>query len=734
MNLSHLFKFLLIFSIFFTGCEENFPYEDILDLSGAVSKELPEGEDLNGYEAVDLGLPSGIKWATCNVGATSPGDYGKRYAWGEIKEKDYYNWDIYKWAKGSSTTLTKYCTDSSNGTVDGKKYLDLEDDVAHATWGGSWRMPTAAEFEELRNECSWYWTYENGTDGYRVTSRTNGNSIFLPTDLYSSGSPMYGDYDYYWSSSKGSSDSYARCLYIYKSSASITIASRYINYPIRPVSGDRIKFSVSVNSAGNGTVAIKGDSLTSAAFKEASAVTVTATPDSGFEFKGWFVGDADAPVSADAEYTFTVYENVALVAKFVKPATVTVSSAGNGAVEIKGNAENLVKFEDGASVTVVATPDDGYVFSGWFVGNADSPVSTDAEYTFVIKENIELVAKFIKGATVKVVYTGSGSVKIDGKSVSSLMVGVGSTVTVTAIPGSGYKLNGWFVADEEDATSTDAEYTFTVNEDISLVAMFIKLYEVSVSSSGNGTVAISGCTDLSVKYGVGSTITVVATPDSGFEFKGWFIGDAAAPMSTETEYSFTVVKDIALVARFKQPFDNNGHEYVDLGLPSGIKWATCNVGATKPEEFGNYYAWGEINTKESYADNNSLTYKKSSYNIEISGNVKYDAASYCWKGTWRMPTRAEFNELVENCAWEWTAVNGVDGYKVTSTVNGNSIFLPAAGYKWNTGSYSGSYYWSGSYYNSTLNYSSYSFYFRSGYYSVSYDDRYYGYPIRPVCE
>ena len=576
MNLSHLFKFLLIFSIFFTGCEENFPYEDILDLSGAVSKELPEGEDLNGYEAVDLGLPSGIKWATCNVGATSPGDYGKRYAWGEIKEKDYYNWDIYKWAKGSSTTLTKYCTDSSNGTVDGKKYLDLEDDVAHAAWGGSWRMPTAAEFEELRNECSWYWTYENGTDGYRVTSRTNGNSIFLPTGLYSSGSPMYGDYDCYWSSSKGSSDSYARCLYIYKSSASIAIASRYINYPIRPVSGDRIKFSVSVNSAGNGTVAIKGDSLTSAAFKEASAVTVTATPDSGFEFKGWFVGDADAPVSADAEYTFTVYENVALVAKFVKPATVTVCSAGNGAV------------------------------------------------------------------------------------------------------------------------------------------------------------AISGCTDLSVKYGVGSTITVVATPDSGFGFKGWFVGDADAPVSTDAEYTFTVSEDVELTAKFVPVV----YEAVDLGLPSGIKWATFNVGATKPEEYGGYYAWGEINTKESYADDNSLTYKKSSYNIEISGNVKYDAASYCWKGTWRMPTRAEFKELVENCAWEWTAVNGVDGYKVTSITNGNSIFLPAAGYKSGTSRFDTAlgYYWSGSYYNSTNNYYSYSFYFRSGYYAVSSESRCCGCPIRPVCE
>ena len=660
MNLSHLFKFLLIFSIFFTGCEENFPYEDILDLSGAVSEELPEGEDLNGYEAVDLGLPSGIKWATCNVGATRPGDYGKRYAWGEIKEKDYYNWDIYKWAKGSSTTLTKYCTDSSNGTVDGKKYLDLEDDVAHAAWGGSWRMPTAAEFEELRNECSWYWTSENGNNGYRVTSRTNGNSIFLPTGLYSSGSP----YDYYWSSSKGSSDSYARCLYIYKSSASITIASRYINYPIRPVSGDRIKFSVSVNSAGNGTVAIKGDSLTSAAFKEASAVTVTATPDSGFEFKGWFVGDADAPVSADAEYTFTVYENVALVAKFVKPATVTVSSAGNGAVAIKDVDGTSATIEVGSTVTVVATPDEGYAFSGWFIDSNETPVSTAAEYTF------------------------------------------------------------------------------TVSEDVALEAKFTKCPVVTISSGGNGSVSFADSSNGSKVVLPGTEVTVVATPAEGYMFSGWYANGNETPVSTAAEYTFTVSEDVTLTARFEQMVNYNGYEYVDLGLPSGIKWATCNVGATNPEEYGGYYAWGETEEKKNYDES---TYKwrngssTSSYGTVDNKTVldpEDDVAHVKWGGSWRMPTKAEQDELRNNCTWTWTTQNGVNGYKVTSKTNGNSIFLPAAGGRNGANlNYSGSvgYYWSSSL-NEGYSYSAFNLYFYSGLYDWFDNLRYNGFSVRPVSE
>ena len=135
------------------------------------------------YEAVDLGLPSGIKWATCNVGATKPEEFGGYYAWGETEEKDDYSWGTYKWCNGSSTTMTKYCIDSSYGTVDNKTVLDLEDDVAHVKWGGSWRMPTRAEQEELRNNCTWTWTTQNAVNGYKVTSKTNGNSIFLVLPL-----------------------------------------------------------------------------------------------------------------------------------------------------------------------------------------------------------------------------------------------------------------------------------------------------------------------------------------------------------------------------------------------------------------------------------------------------------------------------------------------------------------------------------------------------------------------
>ncbi len=120
----------------------------------------------------------------------------------------------------------------------------------------------------------------------------------------------------------------------------------------------------------------------------------------------------------------------------------------------------------------------------------------------------------------------------------------------------------------------------------------------------------------------------------------------------------------------------NGHEYVDLGLPSGLLWATCNVGATNPEDYGNYYAWGETETKSDYYWNSSITYGKEIG--DISGNATYDAAYANWGGTWRMPTDNEIYELISKCTWTWTTQGGHNGYKVIGP-NGNSIFLPAAG-------------------------------------------------------
>ena len=182
--------------------EYTFVVSESIDL---FAKFIKKSDLVNGHEAVDLGLPSGVKWASCNVGASSPEEYGGYYAWGETEEKTSYRWGTYKWCNGSYDTLTKYCNDNFYGAIDNKTILDAEDDVATVKWGGRWRMPTRSEQDELRNKCDWEWASINGVNGYKVKSRINDNWIFLPAAGYrdATDTPLVGLNGIYWSSSLG---------------------------------------------------------------------------------------------------------------------------------------------------------------------------------------------------------------------------------------------------------------------------------------------------------------------------------------------------------------------------------------------------------------------------------------------------------------------------------------------------------------------------------------------------
>lgn len=189
----------------------------------------------------------------------------------------------------------------------------------------------------------------------------------------------------------------------------------------------------------------------------------------------------------------------------------------------------------------------------------------------------------------------------------------------------------------------------------------------------------------------------------------------------------------------------NGHEYVDLGLPSGTLWATCNVGATTPEGYGDYFAWGETVTKEiydgsTYFDTNDGGWGFTKYNYlgrKTVLDLEDDAAHVNWGGSWRMPTRAEWQELLDNCTWTWTTQNGINGSKVTSNKAGYTdkfIFLPAAGYRdedglSSVGSYGG--YWSSSLDERSALYAWILYFGSDQRYPFSYY-RYWGRSVRPV--
>lgn len=162
-----------------------------------------ESSEIHGY--VDLGLPSGLWWATCNVGADTPEGYGDYFAWGETQPKDSYDWSTYQYCNGSGTTLTKYCNNPDygySGFTDTLTTLQLEDDAASVNWGAEWRMPTKEEWEELCQHTTNTWTTHNGVYG-RLFTASNGNAIFLPAASFRSGYGMgsVGDNGEYLSSS-----------------------------------------------------------------------------------------------------------------------------------------------------------------------------------------------------------------------------------------------------------------------------------------------------------------------------------------------------------------------------------------------------------------------------------------------------------------------------------------------------------------------------------------------------
>lgn len=198
----------------------------------------------NGHEYVDLGLPSGTLWATCNVGASAPEGYGDYFAWGETTPKDTYNWSTYKYCNGDIGMLTKYCSNSSygdHGFIDNLTVLLPEDDAATANWGNGWCMPTADQWRELRDNTITDWTTQNGIEG-RLLTALNGNSLFLPAaggrwddELNNAGSSGY-----YWSSSLLTGDPYsAWYFYFHSGNYGVNNDRRLRGFAVRPVRSAR---------------------------------------------------------------------------------------------------------------------------------------------------------------------------------------------------------------------------------------------------------------------------------------------------------------------------------------------------------------------------------------------------------------------------------------------------------------------------------------------------------------
>ena len=716
-------------------------------------------------EAIDLGLPSGLKWASFNLGASKPEEYGYYYAWGETTPKQDYRWSTYKWCMGEEKTLIKYCIDSNygyNGFTDGKSVLDLDDDAAAVTLSDKWRMPTEDERDELRSFCSWEWVSISNVNGYRVTG-PNGNSIFIPAAGYRYGDSFdsVGSYGFYWTSSlstvSGSDTSHP--LSFGSDFVAFGSYQRYSGLPIRPVYGES-------KTETEYAIPEKIDLCLPSGLKWASFNLGASKPEEYGDYYAW--GETEPYYSSMDPLTWKEGKESGYIWSSYKWCNGSYTTMTKYCTEYNYGYNGFTDDK-----TVLDPEDDAaYVNLG---GSWRMP--TDAEWT-ELREKCTWTWTTQNGVSGRLV-TGSNGNSIflpaaGHWDVASRYYADSSGYYWSSSLGSGLPIFAWDVYFSSDYVGGDyygryfgfsvrpvyvdfgtipvesvvldkTEQVLAVGEKAVLVATVFPANATNTNvlwSSSDESVVTVSATGIVTGVSAGSAIITVTTIDGG--------KTATCNVTVKETPSSSVPVPQA----------------VDLGLPSGLKWASFNLGASKPEEYGDYYAWGE--TEPYYSSMDPPTWKEgkesgyiwSSYkwcNGSYTTMTKYcteynygyngftddktvldpedDAAYVNLGGSWRMPTDAEWTELREKCTWTWTTQNGVSGRLVTGS-NGNSIFLPAAGYWIDTRRYPAGpfgYYWSSSLRTDNPN-NALRVFFSDGGVLRETGTRSYGFSVRPVCE
>ncbi len=666
-----------------------------------VLKDLASGPSVTVPEIVDLGLPSGLKWASFNLGAAKPEESGDYYAWGETEpyyssqdllswKPGYeagYAWASYKWCLGSYYTLTKYNTNSSygnSGFTDGKTVLDPEDDAAHVNLGGNWRMPTKEEQDELRENCTWEYTQINGVDGFKVEG-PNGNSIFLPCSglledtSYRSSFFEPESNGYYWSSSlsaEASEDTfYSYLLQIYPSGMGCFLSGRYYGYSVRPVYDD-------------GTVT--------------KVVTITPTN----------IGPCSAEIPFSISTQDTVYEY--------------------GVIYSTNRSEPMIgNLGDGNYIAVITSE----VGSSRII-NELKPNTTYYARAFVIlgeEHGTTVYGNTIQFTTKEISYS-SDYVDI-GLSVAWATCNLGSSTPSN--------VGGYYRWGETDLSSSSTEYiwsgpdgftkynatdgtvTLEASDDAASVNLGGKwrmptndeLMELRdnctwTPATQNG---VKGC---SVTGPNGKSIFIPISEGTTGSYFAEFLSSSLSTYSNDAfdyvhalsyHYGDNYVHTLRTFRDWGTPirpvYDDSETipeisvpEQVDLGL--SVKWASFNLGATRPEESGSLFAWGETNTKNRFSLDNYKWYSNTDriytkYNwLSEYGIVDYkyfldaedDAAQNHLGGGWRMPTQFEIDELISNCDISFVSDyqgTGISGCIVHSNIEGftdNSLFIPSGEY------------------------------------------------------
>jgi len=421
--------------------------------NGIVNNYATSGS-VGGYQWIDLGLPSGNKWADRNIGANSSNTAGGYYSWGETSTRSYYAWNYYKYNSSydySGRTLTKYCTDSYYGTVDEKVSLELIDDVATQKWGTEWRIPTKSDFQELLNYCTWTCVIDVSQNGYIVTSKVNGCSIFLPHyGRASAGARLEGGC--YWSSTLSEQSNkayYFVCSHNINTGKNIIMidsVDRCIGFQIRPITTSSSSSAKALYLYSNGC-----NKPNKYIYSNSTTTTITAVPQNCQRFVRWSDGNTDNPrtilLSSDTTFTAVFAPNCF---------TITATS-------IHGTVTGSGTYNYGATAALTATNSDCYSFQTWSDGNTDNPRSV------VVTQDSTFTALFVGTGyqeTVKCTVVNEspyGTVSFTGEVIKDSNISLKATAPECS----------QFVKWSDNDTSNPR--TLTVTQDSTLTAIFEKI-------------------------------------------------------------------------------------------------------------------------------------------------------------------------------------------------------------------------------------------------------------------
>ncbi len=686
---------------------------------------------MGNFDYVDLGLPSGTLWAECNVGAETPEGFGTYFAWGEVEPKEEYWWTTYKYCNGTEDVMLKYFVSKDDS---GLMELQPEDDAATFNWGEEWQMPSDSQIGELIDGAytNIEWTTQNGVAGLKITSRFNGNSIFLPAaGAYAPAILLEGDDDdlvgvgglgVYWSRKLSFSNTYPYCLEFddpTRIAPELLFETAYISdwlercsgLPVRPVQVQETPYHFLIVSIDLNETSLELD------LGQTYRLEESLTP--------WYAENREVSWESSDETVATVeYGEVTAV----NGGTCTITCRATDGSGVYAECEVTVH---GHNYVDLGLPS-GTLWAECNIG-AENPSEYGDYFAWGEKEprtsfsseqynNVDVTE--LTGDLDAATYNWGEEWQIpnDGQ-FNELFNEAYTTYTWTTHAGiNGYKItsksngnsiflpNGGFYNPALSSAGYSAFYwSRTFKPDDTFEAMFMQ-----ASYPCSNAPRFFGCNIRPVRVletpytWLVTKIEVEALSVGGEDLNPGDTKQLAASVSpicaanraitwesddetvaTVTNGGLVTAVGAGTCSIIVRATDGSGvtgeftitvidpHPYVDLGLPSGTLWATMNIGAESPEQYGTYFAWGETSQKTNY-----------SYDAYTSIDVAElpadkDAATVNWGELWQMPCREQIQELVDEeglyVTKQWTTQNGVNGWKITSKSNGNSIFLPAAG-------------------------------------------------------